>query len=471
VHYFALVCLFVLVFGGCARIESWLVDAPVAAGVDSPDQDVAEYLNRIYESALTAPDSGLTRGRLAMVYDVNGLHAEALLTYQQAESLDPDDFRWPYFASQLYAEVGNYVQALEVLQRAQAIDSDYAPAWMWLGTWLLETGQSEDAIRAFQRAGDLGAGPMAMFGRARVMARQGQHLEAVDLITPLAQSTDHPFVHRTLGESLRALGRIDEARVAMARGKDALPIIWPDERREQRSIHLRGYASYERAKSLSGAGRLNEAIEILERLQRYHPEEECGRDEEFFLACNLMNSFSIAFDRLGLFSRAMETVRRGLDLNEAFTPFHLTMAKLYRDERDLDRALVHMNRAIELNPARGFAHEQRGRLLFGLRQYEDAGAAFEDALQFEPGKRTTLFYLGLVEVELKNWPEAVAHFERLVRVSPDFALGHVFLARSLAEVGRLDEARKAKRDAADYGATREDLRLTEIRLRELETKL
>jgi len=462
--------LSLLLLCSCDRIESWRVGAPIAAGVDSPDQDVAEYLRKIYESARVAPNAGLTRGQLAMAYDVNGFHAEALITYRQAESLDADDFRWPYFASQLHAEVGNYVKALDALQRAMAIDPDYAPAWMWRGTWLLETGQLIDAMIAFQRAEDLGVGPMAILGRARVMARQGRDMEAVDLIAPLAQVTDHPFVHRTLGESLRALNRIDEARVAMVRGKDAEPVVWLDERGEQRTIHLRGYASYERAKSLSGSGRIDEAIQILERLQHYHPEAECGRDEEFFLACNLMNSFSIAFDRLGLPSRAIETVQRGLVLKETFMPLHLTMANLYRQERDLDRSLVHIDRAIELNPAHGFAHEQRGRLLFGLKRYEDAQAAFESALQFEPGQRTTLFYLGLADTELGHWPEAVERFERLVRIDPDFALGHVFLARSLAETGRLKDARQAQRDAVEYGADREAIRLIEIRLRELEAK-
>ena len=75
------------------------------------------------------------------------------------------------------------------------------------------------------------------------------------------------------------------------------------------------------------------------------------------------------------------------------------------------------------------------------------------ALEFEPKKRTTLFYLGLLEVEEENWLAAVDKFERVVRVEPRFALGHVFLARSLAESGRLDDAREAHRRARDLYVT------------------
>lgn len=127
-----------------------------------------------------------------------------------------------------------------------------------------------------------------------------------------------------------------------------------------------------------------------------------------------------------------------------------------------------MDRALELNPARGYAHEQRGRLLFGMERYADAKAAFESALGLEPEKRTTLFYLGLAEVELGNWTPAVERFERVVELEPGFPLGHVFLARSLAETGRIDEARQAQQSTREHGAGAEELRLTEQRLRELE---
>ena len=102
----------------------------------------------------------------------------------------------------------------------------------------------------------------------------------------------------------------------------------------------------------------------------------------------------------------------------------------------------------------------------GLNRYEDARAAFESALQFEPGKRTTLFYLGLAQVELAGYDDAVESFRRVTEIEPRFALGHVFLARSLAEVGRIDEARRAQDRARELGAPSAELRRNEIRLRE-----
>lgn len=280
----------------------------------------------------------------------------------------------------------------------------------------------------------------------------------------------HPQVHRTLGEALRIVGRTDEARRALAKGKDTRQLTWPDERRDERNAHVRGHASYQLAQQLSSSGRVDEAIKILERLQGHHPPEKCGQEEEFFFACILINSFTIAYDRSGFPGKALETVQRGLSINPEFIPFHFTIANLYRQERKLDESLAHIDRAIELNPSRGYAHEQRGRLLFGLARYVEAKAALESALRFEPAKRTTLFYLGLTEIELTHWPNAVEYFQHVTRIEPDSPLGYVFLARSLGELGQLAEARQAHRNAQRHGADAGELRTTERRLREIEAR-
>lgn len=453
---------------GCSKSDTEVVDEPIVAGVDINDTDVAEHLEALLQSVRTVPTSGSIRGRLGMAYDINGFREAAIAIYQQASVLDPDDFRWPYFHAHLVAEDAEYERALDLLDQALATDAGYAPAWLSRGSWLLKANRPLDAMDAYRRAHELQAGPHAAFGRAQSLMAVGEFPAALEILESLVARFDHPYVHRTHGEALREVGRLDEARAAMARGREAQPLTWPDERRDQRNVHMRGHASYMLAKELSASGRVDEALAILRRLQGHHPEANCGREKEFFLACNLMNSISIAHDRAGRPAESRATVQRGLDLRPSFAPFHLTLANLLRDGRDLETALNHVEQAIELNPSSGYAHEQRGRLLFGLNRHEDAKAAFESALQFEPGKRTTLFYLGLAQVELSSYHDAVESFRRVTEIEPYFALGHVFLARSLAEVGRIDEARRAQDRAREYGANPAELRRNEILLRDLE---
>lgn len=465
IRYGVIVAVLILLCSACSK-----VDDPIVVGTDSPDRDLADYLEEMIQSARAMDESALVRGRLAMAYDVNGLREAALATYEQAEALDPSDFRWPYYRAAILAEMGDHALALAVLDRALAIDGDYTSAWLWRGSWLLKTEQPDDALNAFKRATELEGGLSADFGRAQALIAKGQHAQAIEILEPLSKISPHPQLHRTYGEALRSMGRPEEARQALAKGKTTEPLTWPDKRRDQRNVHIRGHASFQLAQTLSASGRADEALTILKRLQTYHPELLCGGEEGVVLACNLINSSSIAFDRSGLPQRGLETVQRGLDLNAEYIPFHLTIATLYRQRGDITRALTHIDRAIELNPARGYAHEQRGRLLFGLTRYDDAKTAFETALRLEPEKRMTFFYLGLTEVERGRWPDALGRFQDVVRVDPDFALGYVFLARSLGELDRVNEAHQALRDATYLGADPREVRATERRLRELDVR-
>ena len=242
--------LAVLVLCACSKSVLFVDHEPIVAGIDSPDDELTEYLKAMIQTARALPKSALMRGRLAMAYDVNGFHDAALATYDQAESLDPDDFRWPYFNALLMAQKGQQEPALEKLQQALAIDADYSPAWLWRGTWLLDLDQPDAAAAAFERAGDLGAGLAATFGRAQVLIARGQHAEAAVVLEPLAQKSAHPYIYRTLGQVWRALGRTDQARTALARGSDAQTLGWEDERLGERTAYIRGYASFDFAKSL-----------------------------------------------------------------------------------------------------------------------------------------------------------------------------------------------------------------------------
>lgn len=444
-------------------------DDLVIAGVDLPDLELRAYLADIIESNRAMPDAAAMRGRLAMTYDVNGLPDAALATYAQAAALDRDDFRWPYFKARLLADAGRFAEALAALERAVAIDPDYAPAWLWRGSWLLETGRPKAALNAFDTARQRGAGAEADFGRALALLAQENAADALPLLAGFAESAGHPFAHRALGRALLALGREHEARLALARGRLPAPFQWRDPRAAERLAHVRGYASFARAQTLSSEGKTRAALAVFERLRALYPEERCAASEDFFFACNLLNSTSIAHGRAGRVEQGVELARRGIAIRPDFAPFHLAIADHYRQLRDLPAALRHIDRAIALNPANGHAHAQRGRYLFGLDKLGDAKEALAAALRLAPEQRATLFYLGLVEAKQERWQDATGRFERVVALDPDFALGHLYLARSLAEGGRIGAAREALATAAERGAEPREVRATRQRMRELET--
>ena len=73
------------------------VGAPVVAGVDSPDEELAQFLDGMIQNARSLPDSGLMRGRLAMAYENNLFPEEALVSYAQAAAPRPGRFSLAVF--------------------------------------------------------------------------------------------------------------------------------------------------------------------------------------------------------------------------------------------------------------------------------------------------------------------------------------------------------------------------------------
>lgn len=170
--------------------------------------------------------------------------------------------------------------------------------------------------------------------------------------------------------------------------------------------------------------------------------------------------------RTGRLPEALQTARQGLALHPDFAPFHLSIANHHRQRRDFNAALRHAEHAARLNPHSSHAQVQRGRALFALDRHDEARAALTAALRLTPRQPTTLFYLGMVEAAQQNWPQAVERFDSAVRLDPGFAVGHLYLARSLGEAGRINAARAALRAAADYGAADTEIATTRRRLSE-----
>ena len=321
-------------------------DPPVVAGVDSPDEDLAQFLDGMIHDARSLPTSGLMRGRLAMAYENNLFLDEALITYAQAAALDPEDFRWPYFSALLKGRHGQYQAALDDLERAIEIDAGYAPAWLWRGTWLVDLDRPLEAMTAFERAHALGADQEAAFGRARAMIAQEQYAEAVTLLEPLARDYRHPYIYRTLGFALRALGRVEEARTAVALGRSADPLSWRDPRAAEKAAFVRGIGRFSFAQNLLGAGKLDEALEILEALRAEQTDETCGATGHHATrTCEVLNTLSLAYVRAGRREEAMALVQRGIEINPEFFPFHLNIADRYPgSSRTRHRTAPHRSR-------------------------------------------------------------------------------------------------------------------------------
>ena len=369
-----------------------------------------------------------------MAFEVNDFDAAAITTYRQAAALAPDDFRWPYFEAVLTAEDGDTERALEVMDGALAIDGGYVPAWLYRGAWLVGLGRHAKARESFERARDLGARANGDAGIAQTLFGEGDAAGAVAILEPLSEELKHPHVYRLLGRAYRALGRSDQARIALARGRKATPLQWRDPLQEQKWGYLASYGGrLVHAESLLRTERIAEAIEVLE------PMRGRGVDDEAVLA-----HLSLAYGRSGQLERAFETLREGFAGATDHFRYHNVIASLHYQQGDIEGAIDHLRRSVELVPKQTWPYERLGTFLMHREQYDEALAAFDKALEYgieEPEK--LLYTTGLLEGMAERWDGAVERLQRAVDLYAAFTKAYVALGRSLAEAGAFEEARDA----------------------------
>ena len=450
-----LACLALLF--ACA--ERPVAPPPPTVALDHASPGLIALIDELLTSARTLPKSAEMRGRLGMAYEVNDFEDAAVAAYAQATALDPQEFRWPYFRAMLVAELGDAEAALDIMADALAIDEEYVPAWLHRGTWLANLDRHAEARTAFERAQALGAEANAIAGIGQTLLGEGRAAEAAALLEPLSEELRHPHVYRLLGRTYQALGRQDDAKIALARGKNATPLQWRDPLQEQKWPLLASYGGLlVHAEKLLQVGRFDEAAEVLE------PMRGVGPDDETVLA-----NLSLAYGRSGRMELAFETLREGYRASPDHFRFHNMSANLYQEQGDTAHAIRHLEQSIERQPRQTWPYERLGLLLMEEERYDEARAAFDQALDNGIDQPEQVLYTtALLEGIGERWDAAIERLERAVALNAAFTKAYISLGRCLAEAGRFDEARSALAWAERLATHPEELASARQRLAALE---
>ena len=435
---------------------------PPTPELGDADDDLRKGLADLRASVLSLPESGEMRGRLAMAYDINEFEQAAVATYEQAEALDPERFAWPYFRALLLGKMSDYVGALDAMDRAVAIDTGYVPSWLWRGEWLRELGRYDEALDAYRRAEALGAESVALPARAQILLDQGHAEEAVELLEPMIDEDPHPHLYRMIGQAYRSLGRQDDARIAMSRGRQATPLRWYDPRVAERSDYIFGYSGRLRyAQDLIRSGAVREALKVIDSIQTVQPDDP-----------SFIGTLAWAYTEAGRVGEAVDILLAGLEKRPDYYRFHRHLAQAYKKKGNRERLRHHLDQVVSANPTDAWAHEQLGLLATQEGRHDDALAAFDEAIKHGAENPVVVLHTAaMIEGARERWPEAIDRFQRAVAIDESFTIGFIYLGRSLAEAGRFEEARDALAWAERLDTNPGELASARTRLRDLEDGL
>jgi tetratricopeptide (TPR) repeat protein len=434
----------------------------IRSGLDEARDAVNALLQKREASAV---ELARAYGELGGLYQVNFLRRSAEQCFQNAMRLEPENFRWAYYAAWLAARTGQTELALARYEHARTLKPDYYPLTLRMADTWLDVDEIDKAQAAYQQVVDIpGLQAPALYGLGQIALLRRDYTTAVDDFSQaLKLDPAATRIHYPLAQALHALKRDAEAREHLAQRGERLPAARDplvqelDAMKNSASRYfVRGMkailddhdypaaatafakgleaepnnanarVSYARALYLSG--QKDKAREALEQALAVQPENTLG----LFL-------LGLLDDEAGDVSGAEARYNRVLELDPGHGGAHFFLANHDWRQGDYSAAARHYSAAIADDPRNVPAR------LFYLDSLDKTGApsakiktSLEAAVQYSPEQ--PMFTLRLISLLATSREEGIRNPPRALR-----------LARELAAQQATPPAREAL--AVAYAAT------------------
>jgi tetratricopeptide (TPR) repeat protein len=259
--------------------------------------------------------------------------------------------------------LGMFALQLELTERSINIASDDAWSWVQYGDALLNMGQFDNALSAFEQADAFAAGVVAKTGRAEVLKAKGLLDDALAAYEEVIALHPEDVVAKTgRAEVLKAKGLLDDALAAY----EEVIALHPED-----VVAKNGGAEVLKTKGL-----LDDALAAYEKVIALHPENAIAKRgrAEVLKAKGLFDDALLAYEEVIALHPENAIAKNGrADVLKAKGLFH--------------DALAAYEQVIALHPEDAIAKNGRGCMLAALGR-------FEEALTFLPNRKP---------VNLQDW--------------------------------------------------------------------
>lgn len=407
-------------------------------------------LSRAHADAAARPSDAAAAGALGRLLHAWEQWDGAHQAYSRAIALAPSAFEWSYLDAVVLQRLARYDEAAERLELALAASPDYLPARMRLAESLLEAGDLVKSATRFQALlREPAAEPAAHVGLGRIATLEGRHADAIaHFQKAITLFPELGAAYYGLALSHRALGRTDDARLALAEHAK-FGARWPalDDPVRDTLAALRDDA----ASTLQRGVRLAESGDMPGAIAAH--EAALARDPSMVQAhTNLVSLYG----RAGNFAKAEEHYRAAIALGGDLGDAHYDYGVLLGQQEKWDLAADVYRKALALNPAHAQARNNLGQLLERQRQFEAAASEYRHALESQPAFRLARFNLGRMLIALGRNEEAVVELSKLTEPRDSETPRYLFaLSAAHLRTGKKDEAIKwateARQLALQYG--------------------
>ena len=426
-----------------------VVDADVSGAEPLMQQAIAAARAEI-DGLLAEPEGqsdpeALARayGRLGALLLLLEVEAQADACLRNAMVLQPDAFRWPYYAGYLAMLAGNLDRAVDYLETARAIDADYPALYLRLGKVRFDRSELAQARAALERVQDVPelASPANYYlGQIALLERRNE--DAINLLeAALAANPDASEVHYPLAQAYRAVGDTEQARAHLARFQLRSVAIADPLVEELKAGNKRSLPAFQRAIHAVQQGDYATAAEEFAAGLEADPNNAAAR---------------ISYARVLYLNQqrdaAAQQLERALALESENPLGYFLQGVLRQQQGDFAAAEALYLRALERDPEHSGALFHLANLRFAAGRYAEAATAYRRVLAADAAVAPARL-LALVAEARAGTDEAdtVAALEALTDAEPQNSQLRYALARLLAAADdpALRDPSRALRLAAD----------------------
>lgn len=308
-------------------------------------------------------------GKLCLRHEMN---IQAVPLLERLVQLQPADPQAKSDLAAAYAATGKFDQAEKELNQAFRIDPENASVLVGLGAVYLRTNRIPKALPLLQKAATLvpnDSRPFFLLGSA--YNRLGKYREAVTTLEQAARlSPNDADIYYQLASACEHAGRSEERRAALQRFAELKEHSEKasEARREAMKLLLQ-------AKPLVDAGKLQEALGLVEKAQQLYPEND-----------QILYRLASLYYDAGQYESALQCVRRAISLAPSEWAYHDLMGLIQERIGNSTQARDSLEIAIQLNPESAEIHNQLGRIALKLNDPPKAIEEFKQAVALDPEK-------------------------------------------------------------------------------------
>lgn len=431
-------CGWLLTVGACAPSRPALqpVALPDLSRVDRAVQAQAReryaaLTGKMQRADTPIDDLASAYGALGMLLQAAEYYDAAEPCYLNAQTLAPNEVRWPYYAAHIYKSRGETAKAEAAFTRVLALRPDDFATLVWLGRLNVDVGRPEAAEPLFAKALTImprsvaalaGLGGVALARRDYSAAVR--HLEQALSIDPGADS-----LHSPLAMAYRGLGELDKAEAHLPRWRNR-DLLLPDPLRQELDLLLDSGLSYE----LRGVRAL---------------EAKAWREAE------------------GYFRRGVELTTDNNALRRSLQHKLGTALFMSGDVKGAERQFEDAVRAAPsdaIDESSAKAHYSLGVLMASSGRSREAIEHFSAAVKYQPNYVEAQLALGNALGHAGRAEASLTPYKEAVRIDPRVSKARLGYAVSLTRLGRYREARDWLTDATKRYPDQPQLALALARL-------